>query len=223
MPQENTRVSFELPEEKEKASSSSNSVENGFKPFSETLFNDFKYSVVDEGHGKFSYDCNVCNYKTKQIRNIKRHTRNVHSLEGRVICSHCERSFKNKNSLRSHTATAHKPKKGTDDVPNVTQEKSFGLSTEPMEVTPMASIKEEIVESDEEKNLIESFLVGTNENKLKTLSERMEGKPCDRPLVSKETITGSRPIKKDNAYVGDERVQQSKEGLSVLKNSHLYF
>ena len=87
-----------------------------------------------------------------------------------------------------------------------------------MEVTPM-TIKKEIVESDEEKNVIEAaFLVGTNENKLKTLSERMEGKSSDSPPVARENVGGSTPLTKERGQV----VKIKQEALSVLKNSHLH-
>ena len=95
---------------------------------------------------KTVYSCKVCPYTSKIKKDIVRHVKDVHSDGERVECSVCKKSFKNKNSLRSHFGIAHRNEKKADTIsPNDPVDMT-------VEVTPMMTeIKTEVVEEEEEK------------------------------------------------------------------------
>ena len=95
---------------------------------------------------KTVYSCKVCPYTSNIKKDIVRHVKDVHSDGERVECSVCKKSFKNKNSLRSHFGIAHKNEKKADTIsPNDPVDMT-------VEVTPMMTeIKTEVVEEEEEK------------------------------------------------------------------------
>jgi len=90
--------------------------------------------------GEKGYVCTKCGYSAKRIRDMKRHVIS-HSDVARVECVYCGRSFKNKNSLRTHISSSHKPKKSDNVIED-------DLNGTPVEVTPLAGVKTE-VESEE--------------------------------------------------------------------------
>ena len=95
---------------------------------------------------KTVYSCKVCPYTSNIKKDIVRHVKDVHSDGERVECSVCKKSFKNKNSLRSHFGIAHKNEKKADTIsPNDPVDMT-------VEVTPMMTeIKTEVVEEEEDK------------------------------------------------------------------------
>jgi len=85
--------------------------------------------------GEKGYVCTKCGYSAKRIRDMKRHVI-IHSEVARVECVYCGRSFKNKNSLRTHISSSHKPKKSDNVIED-------DLNGTPVEVTPLAGVKTE--------------------------------------------------------------------------------
>ena len=111
---------------------------------------------------KTVYSCKVCPYTSNIKKDIVRHVKDVHSDGERVECSVCKKSFKNKNSLRSHFGIAHKNEKKADTIsPNDPVDMT-------VEVTPMMTeIKTEVVEEEEEKpdeDLIYNAAVSNEDN-----------------------------------------------------------
>ena len=116
---------------------------------------------------KTVYSCKVCPYTSNIKKDIVRHVKDVHSDGERVECSVCKKSFKNKNSLRSHFGIAHKNEKKADTTsPNdKTADEPVDMT---VEVTPMMTeIKTEVVEEEEEKpdeDLIYNAAVSNEDN-----------------------------------------------------------
>lgn len=54
------------------------------------------------------FDCKLCYKSFKRKRNLNEHERNVHIPADPLICSYCNRPFKNASSLRGHIFVAHK-------------------------------------------------------------------------------------------------------------------
>ena len=145
---------------------------------------------------KTVYSCKVCPYTSNIKKDIVRHVKDVHSDGERVECSVCKKSFKNKNSLRSHFGIAHKNEKKADTIsPNDPVDMT-------VEVTPMMTqIKTEVVEEEEkpDEDLINNT-AGSNED-----NESLRWPQIDGYFMS----------------VG-ERVK-FKAGLSVFENFDLNF
>ena len=147
---------------------------------------------------KTVYSCKVCPYTSNIKKDIMRHVKDVHSDGERVECSVCKKSFKNKNSLRSHFGIAHKNEKKADTTsPNDPVDMT-------VEVTPMMTeIKTEVVEEEEEEKPDEDLInnaAASNDN-----NESLKLPQIDGYFMS----------------VG-ERVK-FKAGLSVFENFDLNF
>lgn len=53
-------------------------------------------------HSSIRYNCNLCSYSALNQQCLRNHTKVKHSSEKPHKCSHCDKSFKLKNTLISH-------------------------------------------------------------------------------------------------------------------------
>ena len=120
------------------------------------------YDTIQNGELPNIYRCKACSFSTPNIKNMKRHAKNVHMKikrttpeasstpqmsekdkdvkdpAGKVECTQCCRFFKNINSLKTHIGSKHKQAKKEEIQTNST-----------VEVTPMTAIKTELMDDEE--------------------------------------------------------------------------
>ena len=68
-----------------------------------TFFNPYRETADDpEVELYYSFNCEMCIFKTTNKRRFIRHQKEVHSVQGKYVCTKCERTFKNKKEFNEH-------------------------------------------------------------------------------------------------------------------------
>ena len=151
---------------------------------------------------KTNYSCKVCPYKSQTKKDILRHVKDVHSDSDRVQCSVCMKSFKNKNSLRSHCGIAHKSEKKAATKDPVSEKVGDDENVDmTVEVTPMTAIKTEVVDEDEK---VDELLFNN------VADSPEEDEPPKLPQI-------------DGYFMSVGERVKFKEGLSVFDNLDFHF